>query len=124
MTSNVKEGHGILPGEDVNSIKTDLSPKSAKYESIFLFITGDDAFCCNRANIAEYSMNSIELDYVILLKILFAGQYCVDGAETGPCTAGFWCKKGNPTAWPYANETDPSIGEPCPYGYYCLEGNV
>ena len=53
---------------------------------------------------------------------IYLGHYCVDGAQTGPCTAGFWCKKGNPSPWPYANETDPSIGQPCPYGYYCPAG--
>ena len=41
---------------------------------------------------------------------------------TGNCAAGFWCKKGNASPWPYANETLPDIGEPCPYGYYCPEG--
>ena len=31
-------------------------------------------------------------------------------------------RRGNPSPWPYANETDPSIGQPCPYGYYCPAG--
>ena len=54
----------------------------------------------------------------------FPGQYCVDGEITGPCAAGYWCKKGSPTPWPggTGNWTNPSVGQPCPYGYYCLEG--
>ena len=55
-----------------------------------------------------------------LLIVCFAGSYCVGGRVAGPCTAGFICYSGSNTPTP--DGTDIVMGEPCPIGYYCLEG--
>ena len=41
---------------------------------------------------------------------------------TGECAAGFWCKAGSDTPTPLVNETESHIGEPCPFGFYCVKG--
>ena len=60
-----------------------------------------------------------------------AGEYCNrDGLEdvVGKCSAGFYCKSGSPSKYPYVNFmglwsiTSFTYGI-CPKGYYCPEGS-
>ena len=55
------------------------------------------------------------------------GKYCTDGAVTGDCAAGYWCRLGSPTPFPENNGTTCGLdylGELCPFGYYCPEGTT
>lgn len=48
------------------------------------------------------------------------GHFCQRGEISGPCSAGYLCYQGNPT--PIPNGFDKTVGEMCPYGFYCPEG--
>eukprot|EP01029_Cantina_marsupialis_P004430 TRINITY_DN14448_c0_g1_i4.p1 TRINITY_DN14448_c0_g1~~TRINITY_DN14448_c0_g1_i4.p1 ORF type:complete len:2721 (+),score=1122.55 TRINITY_DN14448_c0_g1_i4:133-8163(+) len=49
-----------------------------------------------------------------------SGKFCVDGAITADCTAGYICYFGNATPGP--NFDDTRMGSPCPPGHFCPEG--
>nr|XP_054760398.1 neurogenic locus notch homolog protein 3-like [Lytechinus pictus] len=48
------------------------------------------------------------------------GSYCLGGRIAGPCSAGYLCYSGSDTPTP--DGSDPTVGEICPFGFYCEEG--
>lgn len=48
------------------------------------------------------------------------GHFCQRGEISGECSAGYLCHRGNPTPTP--DGIDKTIGEICPYGFYCPAG--
>ena len=48
------------------------------------------------------------------------GYFCIAGEIAGECSAGYICYQGSGV--PNPDGSDPSIGEPCPEGFYCLQG--
>ena len=47
-------------------------------------------------------------------------HFCLAGEIAGVCSAGYICYQGS--GIPTPDGSNPSIGEPCPEGFYCLEG--
>lgn len=53
------------------------------------------------------------------------GKYCTDGKIQGDCNSGFICYgKSDEASPPVIQQNSLSNGEPCPYGYYCLQGKI
>ena len=49
-----------------------------------------------------------------------AGRFCQRGEIAGKCSAGYLCYLGNPNPTP--DGADKTVGEICPYGFYCPPG--
>ena len=58
----------------------------------------------------------------VLCVVYGTGVYCRGGRVAGPCSAGYICYSNSDTPTP--DGSNPVVGELCPFGYYCLEGNT
>ncbi|EQC38608.1 hypothetical protein, variant [Saprolegnia diclina VS20] len=69
------------------------------------------------------------LEYASQCSSCPAGMYCTDGAITGPCASGYFCKFGNyqPNPLNYNQSLLPwqqRSGGACPIGYYCTQNTT
>lgn len=51
-----------------------------------------------------------------------AGKYCVDGTQTGNCSAGYYCRGSSYTPTPVNMWS--VVGDVCPPGFYCPAGTT
>lgn len=86
-------------------------------------------FCPEGTNVPEFCPNGTYtydnetgLDAADKCRPCDAGYFCQMGIKAGLCSAGYLCYLGNPT--PNPDGSNVTIGEPCPIGYYCVEGAI